>query len=356
MKNIKKIMLLKFYFLASISVFLLTSCSNDDGGGASGALAVTGISRSVIDDPLVEGDRQVDVPTDVINAGNYYIIRGSGFATLKSISFNGLESSFNSTMVTDNTIIVSVNQKTPYYNEMDEMKIVTNVGTLKYTVKVRPPSPSITAFPINPNPGDIITIKGDYFLHPVVNFGTTQVEPIESTLTEIKVQVPNEDIQYKYLSITNVSGTTVAGQSLGSAIYDDAYTSLMSYNGLWDGTNQYDIAYDKDVKQGSKCILWGAGQWNGLYIGINNSKFDFSKYKAIRVSLKGQNSGKIAVIVNGNYSKIPSYEFQSSWTYVEIPFSAVGDPTQLNEIVFQEFGGKVGGNTIYIDDLGLVLK
>jgi hypothetical protein len=356
MKNIKKTTLLKFYFLASISVFLLTSCSNDEGD-SSGAPVVTAISKSVVDDPLVEGDRQVDVPTDVINAGNTYIIRGSGFSTLKSISFNGLETVFNSTMVTDNAIVISVDQDTPYYNEMDELKIVTKGGTLIYSVKVRPPSPSITGFPINPNPGDIITIKGDFFLRPVVNFGTTQVEPIESTLTEIKVQVPNENIQYKNLSITNVSGTTVAGQSFGSAIYDDAYTSLMSYNGLWDSTNAYDIAYDKDFSQGSKSIKWVAGQWNGLYVGINNSTFDFSKYKAIRVSLKGQNSGKIAVIVNGNYSKIPNYEFSSSsWTYIEIPFSAVGDPTQLTEIVFQEFGGKAGGNTIYIDDLGLVLK
>lgn len=348
-------MLLKFYFLASISLFLLTSCSNDDGG-ASGALAVTAISKSVVDDPLVEGDRQVDVPTDIINAGNSYIIRGSGFSGLKSISFNGLESVFNSTLVTDNAIVISVNKDTPYYNEMDELKIVTRKGTLKYTVKVRPPSPSITGFPINPNPGDIITITGDFFLRPVVNFGTTKVEPIESTLTEIKVQVPNEDIQYKSLSITNVSGTTVAGQSLGSAIYDDAYTSLSDYNGLWDTTNPYDKAYDKDVKQGSKCISWGAGQWNGLYIGVVNSKFNISKYKGIRVSLKGQISGKVGVFINGSDKIKPAYDFTSSWTYVEIPFSALGDPTELTQIVFQEFGGKVGGNTIYIDDLGLILK
>ena len=81
MKNLKNIMLLKFYFLTSILI-LLSACSNDDGG-SSGTLAVTGISKSVIDDPLIEGDRQVDVPTDVIYAGNTYIIRGSGFCNLK---------------------------------------------------------------------------------------------------------------------------------------------------------------------------------------------------------------------------------------------------------------------------------
>ncbi|HEX8017086.1 MAG TPA: hypothetical protein VF465_17770, partial [Flavobacterium sp.] len=74
-------MLLKFSFLASI--FLLASCSNDDGGSGS-APVITSISKSVVDDPLVEGDREVDVLTDEVNAGNTYIIRGSGFSTLKS--------------------------------------------------------------------------------------------------------------------------------------------------------------------------------------------------------------------------------------------------------------------------------
>ena len=354
MKNIKNIMALKFYLLASISIFLLSSCSNDDGG-SSGTLAITGITKSVIDDPLIEGDRQVDVPTDVINAGNTYIIRGSGFSTLKSISFNGLESTFNPTLVTDNAIVINVDAATPYYNEMDEIKLVTNIGTLVYSMKIRPPFPSITGFPINPNPGDVITITGEYFLRPVVNFGTTSVQPISSTLTEITVKVP-DNILYKNLSVTNVSGTTVAGQTLGSAIYDDAYTSLSNYNGLWDGTNPYNIAYDKDPKQGSKSIMWGAGQWNGLYIGVDNSKLDITKYKGIRVSLKGQNSGKVGIIINGNDAIKPTYDFSSDWTYVEIPFSAIGNPTELTQITFQEFGGKVGGNTIYIDDLGLILK
>lgn len=353
MKNIKNILKLKLYFLASISLLLLGSCSDDDSS-SSGVLAVTQISKSVIDDPLVEGDRQVDVPTDIINAGNYYIIRGSGFSTLKSISFNGMESAFNPTFVTDNAIVVLVDPDTPYYNEMDEMKIVTNIGTLTYNVKVRPPFPSITGFPINPNAGDIITIKGEYFLRPVVNFGDVKVTPISSTLTEIKVQVPS-NIQYKYLSVTNVSGTTVASQSFGSAVYDDAYTSLMSYNGLWDATNGYNIAYDKNVAQGSKCIEWKSGGWNGLYVGIDKSKVDLSKYKAIRIRMKGSSQGSSRVIVSGNWSAVPNVNFRTEWTYIEVPFSDIGNPTELTEITFQE-SGNFGGNTIYIDDLGLVLK
>jgi hypothetical protein len=355
MKNIKNRMLLKLCFLASISILLFSSCSNDSENSSS-KLEVTGITKSVVDDPLVEGDREVDVPTDVINAGNYYIIRGSGFATLKSISFNGLESYFNPTMVTDNAIVVLVDQKTPYYNEMDEMKIVTSSGTLSYTVAIRPPNPNIKGFPINPNPGDIITITGEYFLRPIVNFGETAVEPISSTLTEIKVQVP-DNIQFKYLSVTNVSGTTVAGQSLGSAIYDDAFTNIWGWQSLWDGTNGFDDAYTKDSKQGTKCIEWKAGEWDGYVIGINNwSYHDTDKYKAVRFSIKGEKAGKVKFFVNGSTeANVKIVEFKTTWTYVEIPYSEVGNPTELTQIGFQEFGG-FGGNNMLLDDIGLVLK
>lgn len=355
MKNIKNKMLLKLYFLASISILLFTSCSNESEN-ASGKLEVVEISKSVIDDPLVDGDREIDVPTDIINAGNYYIIRGSGFATLKSISFNGLESYFNPTMVTDNAIVVLVDQKTPYYNEMDEMKIVTSSGTLKYKVAIRPPSPNIKGFPINPNSGDIITIQGEYFLRPVVNFGETAVEPISSTLTEIKVKVP-DNIQFKYLSVKNVSGTTVAGQSLGSAIYDDAFTNIWGWQSLWDGTNGFNDAYTKDSSQGAKCIEWKAGEWDGYVIGINNwSYHDTDKYKAVRFSIKGQKAGKVKFFVNGSTeNNVKIVEFKTTWTYVEIPYSEVGGITELTQIGFQEFGG-FGGNNMLLDDIGLVLK
>ncbi|HSD07813.1 hypothetical protein [Flavobacterium sp.] len=357
MKNIKNKIVLKLCFLASISILLLSSCSDDSGSNGGGPVEVTGITRSVVDDPLVEGDRQVDVPTDVINAGNYYIIRGSGFASLKSISFNGLESYFNPTMVTDNAIVVQVDGDTPYYNEMDEMKIVTSSGTYKYTIPVRPPNPNITGFPINPNPGDVITIKGEFFLHPVVNFGDTKVEPIEASLTEIKVQVPN-DIKFKYLSITNVSGTTVAPQSFGSAIYDDDKTNIWGWDEKWDGTNTFDLAYTKDFSQGSKSIQWKSGEWDAYIIAMAYWNFtETNKYKAVRFSIKGAKAGKVKFFVNGDPEhNIKIVEFKSDkWTYIEIPFSDVGNPTTLEKIGWQEFGG-FGGNEILLDDIGLVLK
>jgi hypothetical protein len=354
MKNLNKYVLLKICIIASISALFFSSCAEDDNSDST-ILSVTSISKSVVDDPLVDGDRQVDVLTDEVNAGNMYIVRGTGLGTLKSISFNGMESSFNSTLVTDNAIIVTVDKNTPYYNEQDEMKIVTGLGTLVYHIKVRPPYPTIKGFPINAVPGDIITITGDFFLHPVVNFGTTVVEPISASLTEIKVQVPDGNY-HQNLSVTNVSGTTVAGQAFGTAIYDDAYTSLSSGDGTWNADDVYKKDYDKDVAQGSKCISWKAGKWNGLQIEVVKTNVDISQFKSIRVSLKGEKTGTVNAIINGDYGKPYKLSFKTDWTYLEIPFSEMGDPTELTQIVFQESSNVDGGNKIFIDDLGLVLK
>jgi hypothetical protein len=355
MKNIKNIAVLKFYFAVAILLLTLGSCSNDDSS-SSDELAVTQITRSVIDDPTVDGDRQVDVPIDAIYAGNYYVIRGSGFAGLKSVSFNGLESAFNPTFVTDNAIVIKVDEKTPYYNEMDELKIVTEGGTLVYSVKVKPPFPTIKGFPINPTQGDVITITGDYFLHPVVTFGTTKVDVISSTLTEIKVQVPN-NIQYEHLSVTNVSGTTTASQTFGSAIYDDAFTNIWGWNEIWDSSNGFEPAYSKDSNQGSKCIQWKAGEWDTYIVAIAYWNFtDTNKYKAVRFSIKGAMAGKVKVYINGSPdSNFKIVECKDKWTNVEIPFSDLGNPAVLNSIGYVEFGG-LGGNVILLDDIGLVLK
>jgi hypothetical protein len=359
MKNFKKIMMLKVFLITSISIFLFNSCSDDDkSNGGSTTLAITGITQSVVDDPLIEGDRQTDVPVTELNAGVMYIIRGSGFSTLKSISFNGMQSRFNSTLVTDTAIIVTLDGDTPYYNEMDEVKIVTGIGTVKYTIPIRPPYPHIQGFPINAKPGEVMTIKGDYFLHPIVNFGKTTVEPISSTLTEIVVKVPDGNY-LQNLSVTNVSGTTVAPQTFGSAIYDDAYTNLYGWEELWGDNNVVNKQYTKDFSQGSKCIEWKTvGDWRGYLIAIANWNFtDTNKYKAVRFSIKMAKTGKVKFFVNGDAdNNIDITEYKAGdWINVEIPFSKVGNPAVLSKIGFQELGG-FGGNVILLDDIGLVLK
>lgn len=348
MKNFNN---LKIVLSAFFLIFALNSCTNNDA--TSSIPAVISVSKSVVDDPTIENDRKVDVLVDEVIAGNTYIIRGSGFASLKSIAFNGLESAFNSTLITDNVMVVRLDEATPYYNEKDEMTIVTNSGTLVYKINVRPPFPKITGFPINALPGDIITITGDYFLKPVISFGTTKVTPISATLTELKVKVPADNF-HKYLSVANVSGTTVAGQAFGTAIYDDQYSSLVSFTYLWDATNPFDVAYDKNVYQSKKCIYWQPKGWQGFGIAVDPSKIVFSQFRGIRIAIKGEAAGSVRAILNGDFSKFVLLEFKSDWTYLEIPFEALG-VTEFKELILQESGNK-GGNTIYIDDVGLMLK
>ncbi|MNY78933.1 hypothetical protein D3C86_2193700 [compost metagenome] len=63
----------------------------------------------------------------------------------------------------------------------------------------------------------------------------------------------------------------------------------------------------------------------------------------------------MSAIINGNWGATASLKFGTNWTYFEILLSEVGAPTGLTELTFQETGG-FGGNNIFIDDIGLVLK
>ena len=57
-----------------------------------------------------------------------------------------------------------------------------------------------------------------------------------------------------------------------------------------------------------------------------------------------------------SYTHLDVYKRQGTdWTYIEIPFSDIGNPTTFDQITFQE-SGNFGGNTILIDDMGFVLK
>ena len=146
-------------------------------------------------------------------------------------------------------------------------------------------------------------------------------------------------------------------QSLGSAIYDDAFTNIWGWQSLWDGTNGFNNAYSKDFSQGAKCIEWQVGEWDGYVIGINNwSYHDTDKYKAIRFSVKAEKPGKVKFFVNGSTElNVKIVDIKTLWTYVEIPYSEVDGITELTQIGFQEFGG-FGGNNMLLDDIGLILK
>jgi len=352
MKNIKikKInVLLAFIF----SSFLLFSCSNDDDKNSSSAPPViTSVAAAV----NADGTPSDLTPITQGFANNLYIIRGSGFSSTKKIYFNEKDTYFNPTLITDTEIFVTVDINTPYANATDELKVVTENGTATFHFVIAPPAPVFGSYnPINANTGDTVTIYGNFFLNPIVTFGTTNATILSSSLTQIQVQVPAGSAN-QYVTVATISGSSTSTQAVGSAIYDDAAAPFVeNYLGPWDGSG---FTVDTDVKvQGASSIRTLFTGYTGFKFPMYTSPVSTSGYSGIRVSFKStKESGKFKVVINGNYGAGKEITFDSNWKTFNIPFSELGGaPATINEIVFQEFNND-GGDKLYIDDVGFILN
>lgn len=346
MKNIKIKYLLPFLTMAFMVLGLLSSCDNNEAtGGSGGAPVITSVAKSV------EGDL---VPVKVGDPKNYYIIQGSGLANVTKIYFNDFDTYFNPTLVTDSAIFVLIDEKTPYANSSNKLKLVTKAGTVLYDFVIAPPTPKLESYnSINAAEGEIVTVYGDYFLNPTVKVGTADVPVISSTLTEIKFKMPANATD-KYVTVTNISGSTVSEEAIGSALYDDALQGDAGH-WMWSGGDTFDTDFKDDKVQGKSSIKFVFGGWNGADMKFNSR--NISKYKAFRVKVKSTstNTGASVIFVFGGWAYQIKKTITPNWTTIEIPFSDIGNPTTFDQLTLQE-SGNFGGNTILMDDMGFVLK
>jgi hypothetical protein len=336
-------------FIAITSLFLIcffTSCSDDDSGVAT-TTTITSVNRA-LNTPGEGSPVEIDVPVEMGLPNNTYFIHGTGFSTLQKVYFNGVESYFNPTMVTDNVIVITIDQDTPYENGSSELKVVTKFGTVLYHFGIAPPAPILTKglSIVNAEEGSVMTIYGNFFLDPTVTFGTIPATVISSTMTEIKVTVP-VGADKQYVKVKTFSGSVTSLEAIGTALYDDVLYGKQ-WGGPWGGALAFD--YAGDSYQGTKSMQWIMDAWTGGNWGFN---YDMTPYKAFRIAVKGKKNGKFNLMLNdgGNYE----VQVTTSWVSMEIPLSAWGNPTIVTKLTFQESNND-GGNTILFDDLGFVLK
>ncbi|MFV8343950.1 IPT/TIG domain-containing protein [Flavobacterium sp. XS2P39] len=344
MKNIKIKYLLSFFTMALMAVGLFSSCDNESAASDSG-LTITSVAKAVAGDLL---------PVTVGDPKNYYIIRGSGFTTVQKIYFNDFDTYFNPVLVTDTEIVILIDEKTPYANASNKLKVVTKNGTLLYDFVVAPPTPKVDSYnSINAAAGDVVTVYGNYFLDPIVKVGIENVAVISSTLTEIKFKMP-ADATDKYVTVTNISGSTVATQAIGSALYDDALQGDAGH-WTWNGADTFNTGFTEDKVQGLASIKLIFGGWNGADMKFVSR--DVTKYKAFKVRVKSisTNSDASLKFVFGGWAFQITKKISTEWTTIEVPFSEIGNPTTFDQLTLQESGG-FGGNTILMDDMGFVLK
>lgn len=345
MKNIKIKYLLSIVSMALLVLGVFSSCSDDSSDSGSGTLTITSVAKAEEGDlvPVTQGDPK-----------NYYIIRGSGFTTVEKIYFNDFDTYFNPVLVTDTEIFVLIDEKTPYADASNKLKVVTKLGTIVYDFVISPPSPTFGSFnPINAAEGDVITIYGNYFLDPIVKVGTETVPVISSTLTEIKVKLPAGSDK-KYISVTNISGTATSAYAVGTAIYDD-----VAYYGFtfpaWNN-HTYESA---GSEQGLIHIKKKVAAWDNMQ-GDWSWYDQIADYKGIRLSVKADNPGTLKLCFNGDWSERNMMTVETGWNTFEFTWAELGNADHVQNITFQNMSKNAAGdgveNTFYIDNIGFVLK
>lgn len=137
------------------------------------------------------------------------------------------------------------------------------------------------------------------------------------------------------------------------SVYKDALGEGFSAWDGWGGT--YDYANTENVSNGTAAIkLDYEGQWGSAQIGAGG--IDVSGYSTFHFSVYGDTATTVLVALCDCDTGVEVAITPGVWTEIEIPISEFGD-LKMDAIRFKEVTNDgVGGQTIYIDDVGFDLQ
>jgi IPT/TIG domain len=308
--------------------------------------------------PTIERVRIVpkDSTTTSYFPNNYVAIVGTNLASAQQVYFNGLNSYFNPTLVTETSIIVKIPEDAPWNNALNQLKVVTKFGEATTNFNIIQPAPSITDFnPKAASPGDIITITGAIFDNvSEVRFDNVVAEIVEKSSSEIKVKVP-AGVTQAFIFVTTPGGTVRTAGAYGFAllIFGDDFPAGW-WEGHWGGMAD---VQSTEVARGTKSMRYEyTGAWSGFQIGAG-TPVSLSGYTAIKVSVYGGagSSGQtVKFVISDNWGMPYSATLtEGQWTDVTIPLSEVGSPAELKTFIIQ-CADITTNLVIFVDDLGLI--
>lgn len=198
-------------------------------------------------------DHESSVPdraVDFARLGQLIRIEGSGFMGMKKIYINGYESYFNRTFVSDNSLIVQINSKTPIVDadpeERDVIRLVKDKTESSYAFTIRAAAPSISHISNTlPQTGEIVKV-----------YGTGLQETSKVTLPggiEITTGLQSDE-DGEWYSFVMPSGVTQGG-----SIYSEGANGQAATPGYFNFTDAMIMNFDGIGVQGS----WGDSNKDG---------------------------------------------------------------------------------------------
>ncbi|MDP4265084.1 MAG: cell shape determination protein CcmA [Bacteroidota bacterium] len=323
-----------------------------------------------------------DSVTTAGKLGNFYIIYGSNLGSTSSITFNGYSAYFNRALITDNSIIVQVPSKTPYFGAQatDSLIITTLYGKAYYKFSILPPPPTVTGYSnYNFSTGSRITLTGVGFATVTsvtlsgTSSGTANVTIVNQNDSVLVVQFPATTIARGTLGFGYTAAgspqTATATQELVDL--DNAYQIFTDdFQNAWgDGSWQSPSGKSTNQAKSGTASFMGTFTANGWKIeGFSNwwpsLPYDNS-YKYFSFWVKGgtvnhtlnieTNTSALGYGQNdGNPIVVPA----NVWTYFKIPISSIsfwssGSTLQQVGFFLKGQGGDVD-ETYYFDDVILI--
>ena len=285
----------KILYIAAISSLLLgyASCKDEDGNPyPDGEGAVTVSKVYLLDASDTTGNKEREV--SFARLGQTLRLEGSGFGGTKKILVNGYETYFNTALVTDNSLILSLSGSTPVAGAdesvRNKIQFVKNSNTYACDLVIRAASPRISSIsPSLPQVGETVKVSG-YNLEEVSEItlpGDVKVKdgivnaPEEETGEWFTFVMPEGVTESGSISITGANGQAISG-----AYFNDFDCFITDFDGKgelgsWSATWKTDDLVDDPLNTGRGKVAMliphlgetDAKYENGINPGVDHIEF-----------------------------------------------------------------------------------
>lgn len=232
----KTIQYIRLAVIGAVAAAGLTACNDDDeyfdDEYQSTPITVTKIFLE--DYKSSVPDREVDFG----RLGQTLRIEGKGFMGLKKLYINGYDTYFNRNLVSDNSMLVSINSKTPIVEAEEDVRDIIRFvkdGTeTSYRFVIRAAMPTVTAVSNTlPLPGEKVTVTGT---------GLQEISLV--TLpggVEVTEGIESDDVDGEWYSFTMPQGVTEAGALIATgangtaqspAYFNDSRCMILNFDGV----------------------------------------------------------------------------------------------------------------------------
>ena len=201
-------------------------------------------STPIVINKIYLEDHNSSVPdrlVDYARLGQLIRVEGSGLYGMKKVYINGYDTYFNRAYVTDNSMLIQINSKTPVVNadpkERDVIQFVKDGTHTRFTFTIRAASPVIRSVSNTlPQPGETVYVYGTG-LHETAKLTFPGGKELSSGIVS--------DEEGEWFSFTMPEGITEGG-----SLYSEGANGVAATPAYFNNTNGMILDFDGNGSQG----------------------------------------------------------------------------------------------------------